>query len=105
MKILALLTLMISCGKTAQLPISEGLTAKCTIGPILSQCSIFNDSGKSVKCSLRAEATFASRYKYRAFQTNFLYQNQSAWIYIQALNPLDPIVHIEGKADCNYSLY
>lgn len=74
----------------------------CYASPYNSECTINNNSGKDISCSIQItgqtkKGGYVSAYEYRV-----LYQYMSAWIRVNSNDPMnDPIVYLQAYANCN----
>lgn len=75
---------------------------RCSYSASNGECTIHNNSGKDITCTIRATArtrkgSFLNTYDYRV-----LYQGMFAWVRVYANNPtVDPIISLQAHANCN----
>lgn len=72
----------------------------CSYSMNNGQCTLVNNSGKDVNCSIQVEGTTRDYRTIRAWENRFLYAGQMAWINVNSTFD-DPITSLRGTANCN----
>lgn len=97
-KILAAIFLTLSLGASAE---SVFLYPTCYSTGMSGECTLQNNSGKDVSCSIQVYGSTKSGRSISAFEYRTLYSGMMAWVTVGGGNPNDPIIFIQGNASCN----
>ncbi len=79
------------------------MQANCQFNRSVGQCSVYNNWGVPVFCTLRAQGQVASGAYGYAYEQATIYPGSYAYVYVYANNPMiDPLVFVTGNASCQF---
>ena len=76
------------------------LYPSCSFSSTNGQCTVVNNSGKDVQCSIQITGRTRDYRTINAWENRFLYSGMMAWISVSS-NFNDPITSLQGTANCN----
>jgi hypothetical protein len=77
------------------------LFPNCSFSMSSGQCTLVNNTGKDINCNIQITGRTQQYKPVNAFEYRFLYSGMMAWITVNSFYPNDPIVFLQGTANCN----
>ena len=73
----------------------------CSYSGSSGQCTLMNNSGKDINCNIQITGRTKNGRPVNAFEYRFLYSGMMAWINVYNGDFNDPIIMLQGTANCN----
>jgi hypothetical protein len=77
------------------------LWPNCSFAMSNGQCTLVNNTGKDINCNIQITGRTQQYRSINAFEYRFLYSGMMAWVNVTNYYPNDPIVFLQGTANCN----
>lgn len=99
-KLISFTALLVGLSSSAM---AFSINAECTFNQANGHCIVWNNFNRPIFCHIQARALTSAGFWADIWENGLIYPGQSGYANINANNPyVDPIVHVEGHANCNF---